>query len=91
MSKNDSITLSRGLVEDAGLSIEARMIYAVLVSKSDGREEFSVSVKEMIDCLGITRQRFNKHREQLEDAGLIEVENRRGSIHGIETIYRLKK
>ena len=89
MGKKTTVKMNKAVIEDASLSVEARMIYAVLASKADGASELRIALSELLDCLGMSRYRFARHREQLIDAGLIEVEKDHTGAQGIEVTYKL--
>lgn len=84
MSEKDALKISSVLSEgygiipkkvmkDKDLSIEAKSIYAFLCSYSGKGDTAFPGVSLITGTLGISRQRYNKHREILEKKGYITV------------------
>lgn len=63
----------KAVMRDKNLSIEAKAIYAYISSYSGSGVTAFPSVDLMCHDLGISRNRFNKHRKLLEDYGYITV------------------
>lgn len=77
------------VMKDKALSIEAKAIYAYLASYSGAGKTSFPSVSLVCGDLGISRQRFNKYRKQLEDAGLLtvtQVKNKGVFSHNVYTL-----
>ena len=77
------------VMKDKSLSIEAKAIYAYLASYSGAGKTSFPSVSLVCGDLGISRQRFNKYRKQLEDAGLLtvtQVKNKGVFSHNVYTL-----
>jgi hypothetical protein len=88
MSKEDKAKLS-GNVADEGygmvfkkplkdkrLSIEAKAIYAFICSYTGAGQTAFPGVQLMIECLGISENRFYKHRKRLVELGYLTVTHR---------------
>lgn len=101
MSKSDKLELKgvmsegygiipKKIMKDKELTIEAKSIYAFIASYSGNGNSAYPTVEYITDFLGISRQRFNKHRKLLEDKGYISVsqERQQGSQfnHNVYTI-----
>lgn len=101
MSKSDKLELKgvmsegygiipKKVMKDKGLTIEAKSIYAFIASYSGNGNSAYPTVEYITEFLGISRQRFNKHRKLLEDKGYISVsqERQQGSQfnHNVYTI-----
>lgn len=101
MSKQDRIELKgvmsegygiipKKVMKDKDLSIEAKAIYSFIASYSGNGNSAYPTVEYITDFLGISRQRFNKHRRFLEEKGYITVsqERQQGSqfTHNVYTI-----
>src|SRR5699024_597082 len=103
MTANDSLKtngiMSEGygiipkkVMKDKELSIESKAIYAFMASYSGAGKTSFPSVNLITDMLGISRQRFNKHRQQLEDKGYITVKRKRKSDGSLgSNIYTLEE
>ena len=82
--------IPKKVMNDTGLSVEAKSIYAFIASYSGNGNTAFPTVDYITHKLNISRQRFNKHRKQLEDKGYITVKQERqeGSQfnHNIYTI-----
>lgn len=63
----------KAVMRDKNLSIEAKAIYAYISSYCGSGVTAFPSVDLMCHDLGISRNRFNKHRKLLEDYGYITV------------------
>src|SRR5699024_9193444 len=79
------------------LTIDAKAIYAFMASFAGAGNTSFPSVKFITDKLGISRQRFNKHRKLLEDKGYITIKKERKSdgswesnVYTLETLPRLQ-
>ena len=89
--------IPKKVMKDKGLSIEAKAIYAFISSYAGAGITSFPSVNLITDMLGISRQRFNKHRKLLEDKGYITIKNERTSdgswgknVYTLETLPRLQ-
>lgn len=79
----------KSVMKDKSLSIEAKAIYAYLASYSGAGITSFPSVSLVCGDLGISRQRFNKYRKQLEDAGLVtvtQIKNKGIFSHNVYTL-----
>src|SRR5699024_7021402 len=75
----------------------AKAIYAFMASFAGAGNTSFPSVNFITDKLGISRQRFNKHRKLLEDKGYITIKKERKSdgswennVYTLETLPRLQ-
>ena len=65
--------IPKKVMKDQDLSIEAKALYAFMASYSGAGTTSFPGVDLITDMLGISRQRFNRHRKALEDKGYITV------------------
>lgn len=65
--------IAKKVMKDKDLSIEAKAIYAFLCSYTGKGDTAFPGVSLITGTLGISRQRYNKHREALEAKGYISV------------------
>lgn len=65
--------IPKKLMKDKELTIEAKAIYAFLASYTGKGDTSFPSLGLITSSLGISRQRYNKHRELLVDKGYIEI------------------
>lgn len=63
-------------LKDKRLSIEAKAIYAFICSYTGAGQTAFPGVKLMLDCLGISENRFYKHRKQLVELGYLTITHR---------------
>ena len=89
--------IPKKVMKDEDLTIDAKAIYAFMASFSGAGNTSFPSVKFITDKLGISRQRFNKHRKLLEDKGYITIKKERKSdgswesnVYTLETLPRLQ-
>ena len=89
--------IPKKVMKDEDLTIDAKAIYAFMASFAGAGNTSFPSVKFITDKLGISRQRFNKHRKLLEDKGYITIKNERTSdgswgknVYTLETLPRLQ-
>ena len=89
--------IPKKVMKDKGLSIEAKAIYAFISSYAGAGITSFPSVNLITDMLGISRQRFNKHRKLLEDKGYITIKRNRSpegswgnNVYTLETLPRLQ-
>lgn len=69
--------IPKKVMKDKDLSIEAKAIFSFLCSYTGKGDTAFPSVQLITDRLGISRQRYNKHREALEAKGYITVTQER--------------
>lgn len=77
------------VMQDTDLSIEAKGIYAYFASYAGAGETAFPSVSKTIYDLNIGRNRYYKHRKQLEDKGYISIEKVRSDGDFDKNIYTL--
>ena len=89
--------IPKKVMKDEDLTIDAKAIYAFMASFAGAGNTSFPSVKFITDKLGISRQRFNKHRKLLEDKGYITIKKERKSdgswesnVYTLETSPRLQ-
>lgn len=89
--------IPKKVMKDEDLTIDAKAIYAFMASFAGAGNTSFPSVKFITDKLGISRQRFNKHRKLLEDKGYITIKKERKSdgswesnVYTLETLPRLQ-
>lgn len=89
--------IPKKVMKDKDLSIESKAIYAFMASYSGSGNTSFPSVDLITDMLGITRQRFNKHRKHLEDKGYITIHRKRlpdgslgSNVYTLEVIPTLR-
>ena len=70
-------TVTKEIMQDKGLTIESKAIYAYLCSFAGGKDEAYPSISKMCYDLQITDQRLRKHMKLLIDSGYIEIEKYR--------------
>ena len=68
--------IPKKVMKDEDLSIDAKAIYAFIASYAGAGNTSFPSVNLITDMLGISRQRFNKHRRLLEDKGYITIKKK---------------
>ena len=85
--------IPKKVMKDKDLSVEAKAIYAFIASYAGAGNTSFPSVSLITDMLGISRQRFNKHRKLLEDKGYITIKKERTSegswgnnVYTLETV-----
>ena len=90
--------IPKKVMKDKDLSIDAKAIYAFISSYAGAGSTSFPSVNLITDMLGISRQRFNKHRKLLEDKGYITINNKRtpggswgNNVYTLETLPELRK
>lgn len=77
------------VMKDKALQIESKAIYAYLSSYAGNGMSAFPSVDLICHELGISRQRYNKHRKALEDAGYITVSQTKSTGAFSKNIYTL--
>ena len=77
------------LMKDSSVSIEAKAIYAYLSSYAGAGMSSFPSVGLICHELGISRQRYNKHRKLLEEKGYLTVTQERVENGFSKNIYQL--
>ena len=89
--------IPKKVMRDKDLSIDAKAIYAFIASYAGAGSTSFPSVNLITDMLGISRQRFNKHRKLLEDKGYITIKKIRrpegswgNNVYTLETLPRLQ-
>ena len=89
--------IPKKVMKDEDLTIDAKAIYAFMASFAGAGNTSFPSVKFITDKLGISRQRFNKHRKLLEDKGYITIKKERttdgswgNNVYTLETLPRLQ-
>ena len=89
--------IPKKVMRDKDLSIDAKAIYAFIASYAGAGSTSFPSVNLITDMLGISRQRFNKHRKLLEDKGYITIKKNRtpegswgNNVYTLETLPRLQ-
>lgn len=89
--------IPKKVMKDKDLTIDAKAIYAFMASFAGAGNTSFPSVNLITDMLGISRQRFNKHRKLLEDKGYITIKKERKSdgswesnVYTLETLPRLQ-
>src|SRR5699024_2248891 len=89
--------IPKKVMKDKDLSIDAKAIYAFMASFAGAGNTSFPSVNLITDMLGISRQRFNKHRKLLEDKGYITIKKNRtpegswgNNVYTLETLPRLQ-
>lgn len=89
--------IPKKVMKDEDLTIDAKAIYAFMASFAGAGNTSFPSVKFITDKLGISRQRFNKHRKLLEDKGYITIKKERKSdgswgnnVYTLETLPMLQ-
>lgn len=89
--------IPKKVMKDEDLTIDAKAIYAFMASFAGAGNTSFPSVNFITDKLGISRQRFNKHRKLLEDKGYITIKKERKSdgswennVYTLETLPRLQ-
>ena len=89
--------IPKKVMKDEDLSIDAKAIYAFIASYAGAGNTSFPSVNLITDMLGISRQRFNKHRRLLEDKGYITIKKNRtpegswgNNVYTLETLPRLQ-
>ena len=87
--------IPKKVMKDKDLSIDAKAIYAFISSYAGAGSTSFPSVNLITDMLGISRQRFNKHRKLLEDKGYITIKKNRtpegswgNNVYTLETLPR---
>ena len=77
------------LMKDSSVSIEAKAIYAYLSSYAGAGMSSFPSVSLICHELGISRQRYNKHRKLLEEKGYLTVTQERVENGFAKNVYQL--
>lgn len=90
--------IPKKVMKDKTLTIEAKALYAFMASYSGAGTTSFPGVDLITDMLGISRQRFNRHRKALEDKGYITVSRKKMSngkfgsnIYTLEPVPWLQK
>ena len=81
--------ISKLVMRDKGLSVEAKAIYSYLVSFAGAGDTSYPSVKLMCSDLGISTNRFYRHRKMLEEKGYIIINKKRNDTGFENNIYTL--
>lgn len=81
--------ISKQVMNDPELTIEAKAIYAYLASYSGAGDTAYPSVSLMCGKLNISESRFYRHRKLLEEKGYIIIEQTRSDTGWLNNIYRL--
>ena len=89
--------IPKKVMKDKDLTIDAKAIYAFISSYAGAGSTSFPSVNLITDMLGISRQRFNKHRKLLEDKGYITIKKNRtpegswgNNVYTLETLPGLQ-
>lgn len=82
-------TIPKVVVQDEDLSIEAKAIYSYIASYAGAGHTAFPSVSITTKHLGISKNRYYKHRKYLEDKGYISIERLRTENGFSKNIYTL--
>ncbi|MFV8260000.1 helix-turn-helix domain-containing protein [Aerococcus viridans] len=82
-------TIPKVVMQDEDLSIEAKAIYAYIASYAGAGHTAFPSVSITTKHLGISKNRYYKHRKYLEDKGYISIERLRTENGFSKNIYTL--
>ena len=82
-------TIPKVVVQDEDLSIEAKAIYSYIASYAGAGHTAFPSVSITTKHLGISKNRYYKHRKYLEDKGYISIERVRTENGFSKNIYTL--
>ena len=82
-------TIPKVVMQDEDLSIEAKAIYSYIASYAGAGQTAFPSVSITTKHLGISKNRYYKHRKYLEDKGYISIERLRTENGFSKNIYTL--
>lgn len=88
MSKGYGI-IPKLIMKDKDLSIEAKSIYAYLVSYTGSGTTAYPSVSLMCSDLGISKDRFYRHRKKLVEKGYIKIEQHQNETGWSNNVYTI--